>query len=739
MEHSKETANRDDQSSMPAHRRHQSESSAPSTCQSGRYQSFDTSPRKAVDNQRLISQLQESWTTDCDFFGASSFQLNGSCAWGAVSSNDFYYPASRATSKPVDSKGRSSAIHDAARITDWPEVLRLCREQPDLAGYTGKDGWTALHHACNRRCPDPEVARALIEAAPETLWLPEEKNGWLPLHYACRFKAPKAVVYLLLHHDRRGKYTVSKRDRIGRTPLFYAVRYDAPPGVVGLLLQLDPAVVLEEDYHEDSPLALVWNAWAEKLEGKRLVASFLPGGFPEPEDTTAEQRAIILRKRLESESKLKERWDKANLLLKAAFGFPVEDDDETEAGFVVPSTNTRKWRIVHATAAVKCHLSLFRLACALHPEQVTELDCGDLRPGTAPQTALHLAASSNASGELGKMVIITLLSLYREAAKIADEDGSLPLHRLVENPRKTDWTQHAAILTEFYPRAVQIPDNAGLLPLHRAARAMHQHEIIIDSDEESVDNETERSVIVQLVRSFPQAASQADETGYLPLHYACQNGTDWNDDLETLVNAARGAAQVSSRGNLPLHLAASNPRATSGFLQKLIQLHPRAATVPDADGYLPFHLACKAGKAWDEISVLYEAYPAALQIASPKLPLFLACCHSLDTGLVQELVQLYPEAARVRDDDGRYPLHIACATGKSWETIEALVHAHALSVSSTDQTGKVPFHELALALCSQDEENSDQLPFWLRDAEPAPSKNITSLFELLRIDPTVLA
>jgi ankyrin repeat protein len=722
-----------------AHRRYQSESlsctPSASLQQSGRIQSFDTSARtNNSDQQNLISRLQESWTTNRDFLGASTFQLHGTSSWG--SSNDFYLPTSRSTSKPVDSQGRSSAIHDAARITDWPEVLRLCREKPEWAGYTGKDGWTALHHMCNRRCPDPEVARALIAAAPETLWLPEEKNGWLPLHYACRFKAPKAVVYLLLHLDQRGKHTVSKRDHMGRTPLFYAVRYDAPPGVVGLLLQLDPNVVLEEDYHEDSPLALVWNTWAEKLEGKRIVASFLPGGFPEPEDTSAEERAVFLRKRLEKETKLKERWDKANLLLKAAFGFPVEDDDETEAGFVVPSTTNRKWRIVHATAAVKCHLSLFRLACALHPEQVSELDCGDLRPGTAPQTALHLAASSNASGELGKMVIITLLSLYREAAKIPDETGSLPLHRLVENPRKTDWTQHAAILTEFYPRAVQIPDNFGLTPLHRAARAMNQHEV--DSDDENEDDETERSVIVQLVRSFPQAALQADEASYMPIHYACQSGTDWNADMETILNAARGAVQVFARGSLPLHLAASNPRSTAGFLQKLIQLHPRAATLPDADGFLPFQLACRAGKSWSDISVLYDAYPAALQIATPEFPLQLACRHPYDTDLVRQLVQLYPEAAAVRDNTGRYPIHYACATKKTWETIEALVHAHAISVASTDQMGEVPFHVLALAVCSQHDDSTEELPSWLCDPEPDPSQDLTSLFELLRIDPTVL-
>jgi hypothetical protein len=151
----------------------------------------------------------------------------------------------------------SSVIHDAARITDWDRVLQLCESDPEAAEYSGRDGWTALHHACNRRCPRPEVVEALIRAYPEAL-LQEEDKGWLPLHYACRFKAPKAVVRLLLHMvPESGEIAVSTRDRQGRTPLYYAVRYDAPPGVVGLLLTVDPSAVLEADQHDESPLGLV--------------------------------------------------------------------------------------------------------------------------------------------------------------------------------------------------------------------------------------------------------------------------------------------------------------------------------------------------------------------------------------------------------------------------------------------------------------------------------------------------
>jgi len=49
-------------------------------------------------------------------------------------------------------------------------------------------------------------------------------------------------------------------------------------------------------------------------------------------------------------------------------------------------------------------------------------------------------------------------------------------------------------------------------------------------------------------------------------------------------------------------------------LRRLIQLHPRAASIANRQ-YLPFHLACAVGKAWDAVGgirALYEAFPPAI-------------------------------------------------------------------------------------------------------------------------------
>lgn len=687
-----------------------------------------------------ISHFHESWTTQGDdLFGVG---VRPVVERPSALSN-------RIVSGPlVDAAGLSSAIHDAARITNWDKVLELCAEHPEYARYIGRDGWTALHHACNRRCPHANVVEALIKAFPSAL-LKQVDKGWLPLHYACRFKAPKEVVRLLLHmYPDKGLKTVSKVDRLGRTPLYYAIRYDAPPGVVGLLLQVDPSAVLEEDQNEDSPLGLVWDSWAEKLEGKRIVNSFLPGGFPEPEDTTTEERAKILRARVHREPKLLKRWLKVNMLLKAAFGFP-SDGEKTE-GAEDEGEGERKWRIVHATAAVKCHLSLFLLACALHPEQVQELDENDLhgpgvRVGSSRQTALHLAAASNAGGEPGKTVLLTLLSQWREAAQIPDGiDESLPLHRMVENPRKQDWSNHAAILYRFYPRAVQMPDANGKLPLHRAAAAIKH-----------VEQEVEESVIVQLVRVFPQAAFHTDRSGCLPMHMVAAHATTWDRGVEAIFNINRNAVQHRAgpdcHHQLPLHMAAASPAAGESLLLRLIQHHPRGVSMPDDQGKLPLHLACEVGKRWNHgVRALHSAFANAVHTPEDNargwLPLHMAANAPMEgTGeLIAKLVELFPEAATVADRDGRYPLHLACNSGKNWsDGIQSLFEADPTPMSITDQSGCLPFHLAALRLCHDVTEDEDEFeevsPKAIEEKLAEEAGKVDILFNLLRADPTILA
>ncbi|KAL3944375.1 MAG: hypothetical protein SGBAC_001539 [Bacillariaceae sp.] len=673
----------------------------------------------------------------------------------------------------------SSAIHDAARITNWATVKELCESDPEAASYIGRDRWTALHHACNRRCPYPDVVEALITAYPDAV-LQDEDKGWLPLHYACRFKAPKDVVRLLIHmYADKGKLAVNRLDRQGRTPLYYAVRYDAPPGVVGLLLEVDATAVLEEDQNADSPLALVWDAWAEKMEGKRTLQRIY-GPSSEAETISLEDQATRVQKRLKSQKKSYDRWNKVNIFLKAAFGFSVDNDDDA-VGFNVDgdskedaeekgdANTVRKWRILHATAAIKCHPSLFMLAKALHPEQCSEIDIKDLKgpvhisgDETAAHslTALHLAASSHANGEASRLVINELLRMNPSAAEAVDSSNSLPLHRVVENKYKSHWSGDGA--NDLYlsnTAAIRATDSDGKLPLHRAA-------VAITYSESSTTATKARSAICHLLELRPEAAEHSDNFGCLPLHLVAQVGSQWDCQVQSLYDANPAAAQsrtgVKLLNRLPLHMAASNPSSEFSMIDTLVQMNPRGATQADRKGNFPLHLACEAGLSWESINSIHKAYPEAIQEAEGNdrgwTALQIAASNiDVHVDVITNLSEIYSQGAGVADNDGRYAFHLACFAGRKWEEgLSALFQAYPDALGTPDRMGLLPFHIVSFRYSASAEEEAPEVPdanenergfsksasFDVEKAaleEMEDARRIENLFHLLKADPTVLS
>jgi len=428
-----------------------------------------------------------------------------------------------------------SLLYDAARITDWNSVRHLSQNSPRLASFRCSDNITPLHHVCTRRCPHPHVVQGLIEAHPPALIVCDEQ-GWTPLHHASRFKAPKEAIGLLLNlYSEYGQWSARRRDNKGRTPLYYALRYDAPPGVVELLLGCMRREDILEGDGGNSVMELVWDSWATSLDGKKILGSI--GKKLEDFDSLANvdsnvswnqrvEYAKALRKGMKG--KLKNKWDIANLLLRGAFCFPVEREYEEDAdgneNYIYcrkeedaeASTSTRKWRVLHSTAAVRCHPTLFKIACAIHPEQAREIDENDLfsRPNgkSDRRTALHFACenSSNRDSREARRILQLLLALYPHAASLPNPiDGRLPLHYLCKNNSKVQWHHDGLVdVHDAYPRAALVEDKMGRTPLHHAASiiASRQNPPSPPPDVgkvQPVTHDASGSIVYELVRTHP--------------------------------------------------------------------------------------------------------------------------------------------------------------------------------------------------------------------------------------------
>ena len=690
-----------------------------------------------------------------------------------------------------DVSGIPSDIHDAARITQWKQVAELCETKPEAAAYIGDDGWTALHHACNRRCPDANVVEALIRAYPDALLITEDK-GWTPLHYACRFKAPRDVVHLLLNlFQEKGIVGVSKPDRRGRMPLYYAVRYLAPPGVVGLLMDVDASAILEEDENSDSPLRLIWDDFAEKSDGKKDILYILAGEeldqrFDVLMDSIGKiylelqkssksydrvAKANESRRRLELKIHVLKSWKKANAFLKAAFGFPSSEGGEED--YRVGSEGESTWRILHAVSSIKCHSSLFLLAVCLHPEQAFELDDNDLRRGDniykpehrsastpSNMTALHLAADSHASGDSGRLVLKQLLLVNPNAALCIDSEASTPLHRISGNKYKPDWCLDAVEdVYRCHTNAIKRADLNGRLPLHRAASAIISYNNRLDDDAVVV-----RSKICNLLSEHVGGASQPDNFGCLPLHLVAQNGKAWDAQVQSLYDANPAAVRVRTgvmmKNRMPLHFAAANVDADISMISKLIEYNPLVASQADRRGMLPLHLACEAGHSWEVVSLIHNAYPAAVEQAEQNNrgwhALHMAASSKDSHGkLLSELLKLYPHAATLCDQDDRYPMHLACTSGKVWEDgLSSLFEANANAIRCRDKHDLLPLHIVAFRNCLQPPTESIPTTFNRSNRrsrslialeldrktkkEQSEAQELTNIFEILASDPTAL-
>ncbi|KAL3764972.1 hypothetical protein ACHAWO_000198 [Cyclotella atomus] len=657
-------------------------------------------------------------------------------------------------------------LHAAARITDWSLVLTLSKSPKSsiLAKYRGPDGWTALHHACSRRCPHPDVIEALLKAHPHAL-VQVDDRGWTPLHHASRFKAPKEVVRLLLRcYTDLGERCAKIRCSQGRSALYYAMRYEAPLGVVELLLQADPMAVLDEDRDGLCPLSLVWDGYANGFGGKRDLKALLRKFEGEHEHTHQQQnenfqqgeelamaekrvKEAILVRDTPALRELQSKWRIVNNLLRAYFHFPVQTLD---SAIQDTSHGGKKWRILHAVSAIKCHHTLFLLARALHPEQAGEVDQNDLlahesnsRKPQSPEettlsnrTALHFAAMSPLSGKDGRNVIKTLISLNPDAPRQTDGYGSLPLHLMAENEHKIHWVHDGfRDVYDAYQEASSCRDGLGRTPLHCATGCSRRYSNTAHhsgSHEEgaaAVSQQQQQqqlppnapprdfnlaarnaaSVILNLVIVNQAAASIADNTGRLPLHYIAEHGEEWSNDATSILAAHPAAARTRAGSvaynQLPLHMAASNPDAHPSLIMNIVNSNPRAASLVDGSGRLPLHMACDSGRTtWDRgIESIYTAYHAAISVAeeSPRAWTVLhtaAASHSAGQDLIENVLSLNPGAASMPDGEGRYPLHLACAAGRHWEGggLRILFEADPSVALMEDGNGFLPFHIVAM-------------------------------------------
>lgn len=140
-----------------------------------------------------------------------------------------------------------------------------------------------------------------------------------------------------------------------------------------------------------------------------------------------------------------------------------------------------------------------------------------------------------------------------------------------------------------------------------------------------------------------------------------------------------------------------------------------AVSLRDKDGYLPLHVACMSRCSASIIHALLETYPESAfdkDLKNNKLPLqYLVEEKVIDADCLFTLLNLYPQAAGIKDDSGKLPLHhVSGATAlQSIEIVQALIDAYPSGAGVADHNFKLP-----VAYAIQEDASQDILSILLR-------------------------
>jgi ankyrin repeat protein len=156
-------------------------------------------------------------------------------------------------------------------------------------------------------------------------------------------------------------------------------------------------------------------------------------------------------------------------------------------------------------------------------------------------------------------------------------------------------------------------------------------------------------LVSEVLSRFQKGVKEAEASGMLPLHLACNQTSPCAQTVALLLKSAAGktaAATACAHAWLPLHVACAQPDVSPAVLRELIAAYPNAAKEQvDFDGSLPLHLVCS------------RKQPSAAGLAV--------------------LRAAFPLGARARDGKGRLPVHLACRHSPGVESLEVLLRAYA--------------------------------------------------------------
>jgi ankyrin repeat protein len=242
------------------------------------------------------------------------------------------------------------------------------------------------------------------------------------------------------------------------------------------------------------------------------------------------------------------------------------------------------------------------------------------------------------------------------------------------------------------PNDIKTKDKDGNYPLHLACWKIKSEKIIL-----------------HLLNTFPQACTEKNNDGDYPLQVVlkwrqstkasgylslvgCRYGLSEVAVIQILKTFPQAATEKAKHGSYPLHMACCCNQAEKLVLQ-LFKVFPQATSEKDMNGNYPLQLACEYNQSEKVVLQLLNYFPhaASEKNVKCKYPLHDACMYQSDK-VVLQLLDCFPQAASKRDNFDNYPLHFACEKRQSGNIILPLVESNLLAVKANNRCNISPLH-----------------------------------------------
>jgi hypothetical protein len=462
-------------------------------------------------------------------------------------------------------------MNESAFERDWEDVIARCKTHPEEAAYDGfTPGATALHWAIYWKA-DVKVVIALLKAWPQGA----SRGG--------EWHTPLIWLFQIYNHFS-----------------------DNSVKVVEAMLQYNPPCIVRKTKEWDIVTCLASVAscsfWRQILDVDLGQAPFTI--------TAAEQ--IYLQKKNKDDTDKKKKhesfnganlWTMLLLLVNAEWRYRLNRSAPTNIISALAGCPSRDW-------SPKSQSTLIRLACRLHPEQLTEANpAGDL--------PLHFAAAA-------RMTLPTVEDL--EVDKQNEwmnqrekwEEGDDPTR--CNRPQELVYLEEELVLLQEGLFDAQYEADGYPTGRHKTRAYVARGAYTTAAIKEKLDLykqdiatvESQISVLTTPVCDCPFCKDQ---------RYPLKDLRN-KEAIQVLLEMSPDAAKyLNHRGDLPLHIAITTRKTWAGGIKDLVDSHPQSLTAFGSAKLLPFQMAaaqntieqCSHMNSVNTVFELLRACPTAIK------------------------------------------------------------------------------------------------------------------------------